>query len=457
VRNNPGDDDGGPDAPPACTDGAVESCYTGTPGTAGVGPCHGGMHTCVNGTWGACDGELVPIGEVCGDGIDNNCNSRVDEDEDLDGDGYSTCQNDCCDSTECVNPELVNPGAYDAAGNLLDDDCDGTADNGAALCDTGIASDTTDPVDFARAIDICQTATATDGKWGLLSATFSLANGSGAPNVKSHAVRPGFGTGATALVGSSVALLSTGAAAATNDTNPAYRDFEPGLDAGKSSAFPADFLAANNGKLPNAPGCANPLGTKANDPIMLTLTIRAPTNARSFKLSTNFFSSEFPEYTCTPFNDFFVVLLDSTYAGTPANPTDKNLAFFTPVGSTMKYPVGVNLAAGNTGLFTQCVNGDIGCADIGEDHGSIATCTATTQLAGTGLDNPATGIGRCNNNSLKGGATGWLETRGNVVGGETITLRIAIWDTSDHELDSLAIIDGFEWSVDTAEPGTVIN
>ena len=57
---------------------------------------------------------------------------------------------------------------------------------------------------------------------------------------------------------------------------------------------------------------------------------------------------------------------------------------------------------------------------------------------------------------MLGGATGWLVTSGNVTPGEIITLRIAVWDTSDHILDSLAVIDGFQWSVDVANPGTVI-
>jgi hypothetical protein len=65
-------------------------------------------------------------------------------------------------------------------------------------------------------------------------------------------------------------------------------------------------------------------------------------------------------------------------------------------------------------------------------------------------------IGGCGTNNLSGGGTGWLVTSGNVVGGEVIKLRIAIWDTSDGALDSLAIIDKFEWSVDASEPGTVI-
>jgi len=62
----------------------------------------------------------------------------------------------------------------------------------------------------------------------------------------------------------------------------------------------------------------------------------------------------------------------------------------------------------------------------------------------------------CDATSLKGGATGWLTTSGNVTPGEIIKLRVAIWDTSDHAFDSLVIVDGFQWSVDSTQPGTVI-
>jgi hypothetical protein len=208
---------------------------------------------------------------------------------------------------------------------------------------------------------------------------------------------------------------------------------------------------ANGNSLPNAPGCPDPEGTMAHDPVMMTFRIRVPTNAHSFKLSTNFYSAEFPEYACSQYNDFFVVLLDSTYNGMPANPMDKNLAFFQPMGSSMKVPVGVNLAHGNTGLFTQCVNGETGCLGMA---GTISTCTSTSQLTGTGFDDPEPLS--CDQSSVNGGATGWLVTSGNVTPGEIITLRIAIWDTSDHSWDSLAVVDGFQWSVDTAMPGTVI-
>jgi hypothetical protein len=340
-------------------------------------------------------------------------------------------------------------GAFDIPGNGVDDDCNGKVDDAVALCDQGLASNSSNELDYAKAIDLCQTTTMTDRAWGVISAKLTLADGSGVPATRSHAIRPRFGTGVTPKIGERMALLSTGAAAGVGDTNPAYQSLQNGPTGnGTSSAFPADFLAANNGRLPNAPGCPAPVGNRANDPVMLTLVIRVPTNAQSFRLSTNFFSSEFPEFTCSPYNDFFVVLLDSAYAGASPNPPDKNLAFYK---GTQNYPVGVNLAHGNTGLFTQCRNGATGCEGTA---GQISTCVSTSQLAGTGLD--TADPGSCDAQAIQGGGTGWLVTSGNVKPGEVITLRIAIWDTSDEALDSIAVIDGFEWELGPVEPGTVI-
>ena len=433
-----------------CNAGATRSCYTGTAQTQSVGACHDGMQTCAtDGTWGACDGEQLPIAENCSDGIDNNCNGAVDDNMDADGDGFTTCNGDCCDSIECSNPAAVNPGAFDAPGDGIDNDCDGMVDNTQLLCDQGLMSNSSNAVDYAKAIDICQTATMQDKKWGVIDAKLTLTNGQGTVDPNQRSIRPHYGSGVQPQGGVSVAIISSGAAAGEGDTNPDYVDLQSSYPGPNSAPFPADFVAAHGGKLPNAPGCPEPLGSDANDPVMLTLTIRVPTNAKSFSLKSNFFSSEFPEYTCSPYNDFFVILLDSMYQGSPANPTDKNLAFYQNGNNV--YPVGVNLASGNTGLFTQCVNGTTGCLGTA---GSISTCASTAQLAGTGLDTPLPG--ECDSNSLEGGGTGWLTTTGNVVPGEIITLRIAIWDTSDNVLDSLAVIDGFTWSVDTSNPGTVI-
>ena len=443
-----------------CHPGDTQTCYTGADGTKGVGPCKGGMQTCTQaGQWGDCQGEVTPSAEICGDNIDNDCNGQVDDNVDADGDGWTTCQGDCCDSPAvCGNPAGVNPGAYDTPGDGVDNDCNGTPDDASTFCDQGLASNDSNAMDYAKAMDLCQTATENTGmpsdkKWGVIDAKLTLADGTGTPDPNQYSIRPKFGTNVAPQGGFSVAVFSTGAAAAKGDTNPNFVDFQsPSYSSPNESGFPADFVAANGGSLPNAPGCDPPNGATANDPVMLTLRVRVPTNAQSFSLKVNFFSSEFPEWTCSAYNDFFVVLLDSQYSGANPNPMDKNLAFYSPAGSTtMRVPVGVNLAHGNTGLFTQCVNGTTGCSGTPD---TISTCAGTTDLIGTGFDTPAPG--ECDSSSLEGGATGWLTTTGNVKPGEIMTLRIAIWDTSDHILDSLAVVDGFQWSADPSTPGTVI-
>jgi hypothetical protein len=431
-----------------CAVGQTESCYTGDPETMGVGVCAPGHRTCTSAaTWGMCVGEVTPGQEVCGNGVDENCSGAADEDVDFDEDGYTTCQGDCNDSND-----LINPGAFESNGNTVDDDCDGVADNALMACDMGILSNTSDAMDFARAMDLCQTTTMSSTRWGVIDAKLSLADGGNViPNQLGRAVRDGWGTGTGVAPprGGSLVVMSSGAAADMGDANP---PFSPGVTVthGQSSALPADWLAANGGALPNVPGCPSPSGLNANDPVMLTLTMRVPSNAKSFSMKINFFSHEYPEWSCSPYNDFFVALLDSSFAGTPANPTDKNLAFYTNPTTMQRTPVGVNLAYGNTGLFTECLNGGAGCSGVPFQHTS---CLSTALIPGTGFD-VVTNI--CDIGQMSGGGTGWLTTSGNVVGGEIMTLRMGVWDTSDTAFDSTVLIDDFQWSVEAAEPGTVI-
>jgi hypothetical protein len=51
-----------------------------------------------------------------------------------------------------------------------------------------------------------------------------------------------------------------------------------------------------------------------------------------------------------------------------------------------------------------------------------------------------------------GASTGWLTTEFAVDPGEVITLRIAIWDSSDSALDSLAVIDHMHFRFRDAPP-----
>lgn len=72
--------------------------------------------------------DCAPSPEVC-DGIDNNCDGKIDEGFDKDGDGFVSCavngrKADCDD-----NDPKVNPGAPEVCNNI-DDNCDGTTDEG---------------------------------------------------------------------------------------------------------------------------------------------------------------------------------------------------------------------------------------------------------------------------------------------------------------------------------------
>lgn len=434
-----------------CEPGEMGECYSGPAGTIGVGVCTSGTRTCTDqGLWDNCQGEVTPTSEMCGNGVDDDCNGAVDDDVDEDGDGFTTCNGDCCDRIGggCADPTLVNPGAFEAAGNMVDDDCDGTVDNEVLPCDMGLPSNSADATQYAAAMDICQMASG--DRWGLATARLTLADGTGAPNPSSRSIRPDFGSTAVQL-GSSMAVLSTGNAADATDTNPPFAAFEIGADMGTTSGAPADWLAANGGAFPNPTACPPSDDNVANDAAMLELSIKVPTNAKSFSFKSNFFSAEYPEWVCTEYNDFFVVLLDSAYAGNPENPPDKNLARYTAPDMT-DYPVGVNLAYNDTGLFQVCQSGSTGCSG---SVPSTNTCAlGTSELTGTGMD-AQTGLG-CAGSTLDGGGTGWLQTSGNVVGGETITLRIALWDTSDHIYDSIVLLDSFQWSVDSTDPGTII-
>ena len=77
--------------------------------------------------------------EICGDGIDNNCDGEADENCtqcDVDGDGFMAelvaCSGNDCDDTN----SSVNPGAAEICDNKKDDDCDGAVDTDDSDCAT---------------------------------------------------------------------------------------------------------------------------------------------------------------------------------------------------------------------------------------------------------------------------------------------------------------------------------
>jgi hypothetical protein len=73
---------GGPNPGCECTIGENRACYSGPPGTEGVGICHAGSQTCLAAgsaaAWGPCQGERLPEAEQC-DGQDHDCNGRPND------------------------------------------------------------------------------------------------------------------------------------------------------------------------------------------------------------------------------------------------------------------------------------------------------------------------------------------------------------------------------------------
>lgn len=60
---------------PECGVGATQDCYAGPNGTKGIGICKGGIQTCQqDGTWGVCEGDVLPGTETCATDDDEDCN-----------------------------------------------------------------------------------------------------------------------------------------------------------------------------------------------------------------------------------------------------------------------------------------------------------------------------------------------------------------------------------------------
>lgn len=120
--------DGTADENCECVNGTNRSC-----GDSDTGECSFGTQTCAGGTWGTCEGVIGRANEAC-DTKDNDCDASIDEDFDNLNDecsagigacktaGYYVCSGDGL-TTEC-NATAGTPGE-EICGDGIDQNCDG--------------------------------------------------------------------------------------------------------------------------------------------------------------------------------------------------------------------------------------------------------------------------------------------------------------------------------------------
>jgi hypothetical protein len=144
-------------------------------------------------------------------------------------------------------------------------------------------------------------------------------------------------------------------------------------------------------------------GGSANDYTELRIVADVPAANNSFSYDFAFFSTEYPEYYGSSFNDMYVGWLESeSWTG--------NISF-----DENGQPISLNA----------------GFLDFRDDGGNLPQFTGTCMRQHAG--------------------TKWLSTTAPVTPGEQVTIVFAIFDLADSILDSYVFLDNFQWGCDGTE------
>lgn len=156
--------------------------------------------------------------------------------------------------------------------------------------------------------------------------------------------------------------------------------------------------------------------SRAADLLWVRFDVQVPLGANGYEFDFAFFTTEYPEWIDTQYNDIFVVWSTSeTYTGNVTFIEGQPLTV-TALEDYFEYE--------------------------GYDH----------QLDGTGVD--GVGVGRTMSGPV-GGGTGWFTASGSAAPEETFTLAWALFDMGDAYYDTTVVLDAFRWSCEGCIPSEV--